>query len=59
VGLELSRLKSVIETARKRPGLDDANAGHLDLALTRMKSPEKARPTIHLPAPPGAPIGCE
>jgi hypothetical protein len=59
VGLELSRLKSFIETARKRPGLDDANAGHLDLALTRMKSPEKARPTIHLPAPPGAPIGCE
>jgi hypothetical protein len=39
--------------------LTDAYAAHLDQALTRMKSPEKARPTIHLPVPPGAPIGCE
>jgi hypothetical protein len=59
VGMELSRLKAFIESVRKRPGLEDAYAAHLDLALTRMKSPEKARPTIHLPAPPGAPIGCE
>jgi hypothetical protein len=59
IGLELSRLKTFIESARKRPGLEVAYAAHLDLALTRLKSPEKARPTIHLPAPPGAPIGCE
>ena len=59
VGLQLSKLKTFIETQRKRPGLTDAYAAHLDLALLRMKSPEKARPTIHLAVPPGAPIGCE
>jgi hypothetical protein len=59
VGLQLSKLKTFIETQRKRTGLTDAYAAHLDLALVRMKSPEKARPTIHLPVPPGAPIGCE
>ncbi len=31
---------------------------HLRLALERMKSPEKARPTLHSAPPPGAPIGC-
>lgn len=59
VALQLQKLKSYIETQRKRPGLTDAYAAHLDQALLRMKSPEKARPTIHLPIPPGAPIGCE
>ena len=59
VGFQLQKLKSYIETQRKRPGLTDAYAAHLDQALLRMKSPEKARPTIHLPIPPGAPIGCE
>jgi hypothetical protein len=29
------------------------------LAVERMKSPEKARPTLHAQMPPGAPIGCE
>jgi hypothetical protein len=33
--------------------------GHLLLALERMKSPEKAKPTLHLEAPPGQPIGCD
>jgi len=37
---------------------DPAYAAHLRLALDRMTTPEKARPTLHLPAPPGAPIGC-
>jgi hypothetical protein len=23
-----------------------------------MKTPEKAKPTLHVPTPPGAPIGC-
>lgn len=34
-------------------------AGHLQLALERMKNPSAAKPTIHKEAPPGAPIGCE
>ncbi len=59
VGLQLQKLKSYIESQRKRPGLTDVYAAHLDQALLRMKSPEKARPTIHLSIPPGAPIGCE
>jgi hypothetical protein len=59
VGLQLQKLKSYIEAQSKRPGLSDTYAAHLDQALLRMKSPEKARPTIHLPIPPGAPIGCE
>lgn len=59
VGLQLQKLKAYMEEQRKRPGLSDGYAAHLDLALARMKSPEKARPTIHLPMPPGAPIGCE
>jgi hypothetical protein len=37
---------------------DPAYAGHLALALERMKSPDKAKPTQHLQTPPGAPIGC-
>lgn len=28
------------------------------LSLDRMKNPEKAKPTLHSTAPPGAPIGC-
>lgn len=31
---------------------------HLELALERMKAPEKAKPTQHAAIPPGAPIGC-
>ncbi len=33
--------------------------GHFLLALDRMKSPEKAKPSLHLEIPPGAPIGCD
>jgi len=32
--------------------------GYLLLTLDRIKSPEKAKVTLHQPAPPGAPIGC-
>lgn len=32
---------------------------HLQLALERMKAPEKAKPTRHEAIPPGAPIGCD
>ena len=33
--------------------------GHYQLALQRMDKPELAKPTVHAPAPPGAPIGCQ
>ena len=54
---ELSDLKSFIET-KKKASTDNIYTGHLILALERMKSPDKARPTIHAAIPPGAPIGC-
>ena len=38
----------------KDPGTD----AQLTLALARIKAPEKAKPTLHLETPPGAPIGC-
>ena len=55
---ELSDLKTFIE-AKKKTAVDNMYAGHFLLALERMKSPEKAKPTIHAAMPPGAPIGCE
>jgi hypothetical protein len=37
----------------------DANEkAYFLLSLDRMKNPEKAKPTLHSIAPPGAPIGC-
>jgi phosphoglycerate dehydrogenase-like enzyme len=53
----LDDLKAYIET-QKKTAAGPQYAGHLALALERMKAPEKARPTIHAPIPPGAPIGC-
>lgn len=38
---------------------DNYDKAHWQLALDRFKSPEKAKPTLHVAAPPGAPIGCE
>ncbi|MHA4843156.1 zinc-dependent metalloprotease [Flavitalea antarctica] len=37
---------------------DENYLAHLEMALERLKAPEKATPTIHSPIPPGAPIGC-
>lgn len=37
---------------------DASYKGHLLLLLERMKSPEKAKPTLHQVPPPGSPIGC-
>jgi hypothetical protein len=51
-------LKTFIE-AQKKISKDDSYLAHLDYALERMKTPEKAVPTIHAAIPPGAPIGCE
>jgi hypothetical protein len=53
----LNNLKSWMETSRKTA--DDSNyKAHLDVALERCKSPDKAKPTLHAIPPPGAPIGC-
>jgi hypothetical protein len=50
-------LKAWLENAKK--SAEDATyKAHLDVALERCKSPEKARPTLHAIPPPGAPIGC-
>lgn len=51
----LDELKSFIEN-KKRTATGEY-AGHLLLALERMKAPEKAKPTLHEEAPPGQPIG--
>jgi len=51
-------LKSFIE-ARLKIAKDEGYIAHLQMALERMKAPEKANPTLHSPIPPGAPIGCE
>lgn len=53
----LDELKTYIEAQKKTAA--GISAGHLSLALERMKAPEKAKPTIHAAIPPGAPIGCE
>jgi hypothetical protein len=55
----LQGLKSHVESKLKTAPSDGTYAGHLRLATERMKNPEKARPTLHATAPPGAPIGCE
>lgn len=52
-------LKSHIESRLKTLPAESPYTGHLRLALERMKNPEKAKPTQHATAPPGAPIGCE
>lgn len=49
-------LKSFLQ---KTQPVDEALRGHYALALERMKSPEKAKPTVHKEMPPGAPIGCD
>lgn len=47
-------------TEQQKAVTDYRYASHIALALERMKTPEKAKPTtMHLDAPPGAPIGCD
>jgi hypothetical protein len=53
----LRDLKQWIETKSKTA--TGEYAGHLLLALQRMKAPEKAKPSLQLEAPPGQPIGCD
>jgi hypothetical protein len=57
VTLSLARVRDMVAKASPS-STDPSYAAHLRLAMERMKTPEKARPTQHLPAPPGAPIGC-
>ncbi|MEY4868315.1 MAG: hypothetical protein RIT36_1214, partial [Bacteroidota bacterium] len=58
VGMVLTELKSWLAASVKSSN-DPLYKAHLGLAIDRFKSPEKAKPTIHAVAPPGAPIGCE
>lgn len=51
-------LKSFIE-AQLKTTTDEKYKAHLMLALERMKTPEKAVPTVHVEMPPGSPIGYE
>lgn len=54
----INELKTWVESAQKTSD-DVMYKAHLGLVLERMKSPEKAKPTLHAIPPPGAPIGCE
>jgi hypothetical protein len=54
-----SVVASVNGLKNAKKSADDATyKAHLDVALERCKSPEKAKPTLHAIPPPGAPIGC-
>lgn len=53
----LADLKTYID-GKNKTNTDNVYGGHLALALERIKTPEKAKPTQHAVAPPGAPIGC-
>lgn len=55
----LNEIKTFTEEQLKTP-IDDTYKAHLLLAIERMKTPDKAKPTTqHETAPPGAPIGCD
>jgi hypothetical protein len=58
VAVVLADLKTYVEGLKKTEQ-DPNTLAHLSLLLDRFKSPEKAKPTMHAAAPPGAPIGCE
>jgi len=45
-------------TAQLKTATDNTYKGYLLLTLDRIKSPEKAKPTLHEAPPPGSPIGC-
>jgi hypothetical protein len=55
---QLTDLKTDL-AAKEKAATDPLWKGHYQLALQRMEKPELAKPTVHAPAPPGAPIGCE
>ena len=45
--------------AQLKSGINPSKKGYLLMTLERIKSPEKARPSMHEVAPPGSPIGCD
>ncbi len=51
-------IKTYAEAQLKTPK-NDAYKGYLLLTLERIKAPESAKPTLHMPQPPGSPIGDE
>lgn len=51
-------LKTMV-TAQLKTTTDSQSRGYLLLTLERMKSPDKANPTMHEAMPPGSPIGCD
>lgn len=53
----LSNLQKWI-TVQEKSTTGKALKAHYALALERMKSPDKAKPSVHAVMPPGAPIGC-
>jgi hypothetical protein len=53
----LDALKSYASEQMKLT-MDANEKSYFLLSLDRMKNPEKAKPTLHQVAPPGAPIGC-
>jgi hypothetical protein len=57
VMMTLNSLKAFMEEAKKSTA-DPLYKAHLEVALDRYKSPDKAKPTLHAIPPPGAPIGC-
>ncbi len=54
----LSDLKKYI-IAQQKIIKEETQLANFILALQRMGTPEKAKPTIHAVMPPGAPIGCD
>lgn len=55
--MTLEELKTYAITQIKL-AINPARKGYFLLTLERIKSPEKAKPTMHEVAPPGSPIGC-
>lgn len=55
---EMAELKKWLEDKIKSEA-HPVEKAHWQLAADRFKAPEKAKPTLHAAAPPGAPIGCE
>jgi hypothetical protein len=58
LGASLTELKKYLDETMKSAS-DPVYKAHLQIAIDRFRSPEKAKPTLHAIPPPGAPIGCE
>ncbi len=59
---ELKKVVTDLENylkSRLKVEKDESLQGNYLLALERISSPEKAKPTLHKEIPPGAPIGCD